>query len=352
MWNGPTGPNTKGRWTEPIAWEDGLRDFSYSVGENNLGGLSPVNIFCQGVSFAGRALNLDATHPVAFRLSVTAVVLAVLLLFYRDRKILAEAGRLYFRHLPTFAALGLLVVPVALIVNEIQYLLSFAPPIEFLLKLGERSPTSWILYLVAASGLVHLPVLIFVGPAVIEAVRQAEAGQKPGIVESCRATVERLKLLAISSARVWFLIAALVISVIGLPWAISKAIDWALFQQVIVFQGARSPAAAIAGSTALVRGRRIGAGLTLLLLAILVAVAPPLIGVVLMLQSELSLGWITTVSGLLTAAMLPYAVIGATVFYRNLATHPVDRTVGQTVAEHEDSHSAMVQPALNSGGGT
>ena len=183
IWNGPTGPNTKGRWTEPLSWEDGLREFSYSVGENNPGGLSPVNLFCNAISFGGAALNLNATHPIPFRLAVGAVLAGVVTLFYRDRKLLGGAARLYVRHLPTFAILGLLVVPVALVVNGIQALLTFAPPVDYLLKLAEKSPTSWVLYLLATSGLVHAPALIVVGPAVIGAVRQAESGRAPGMVE-------------------------------------------------------------------------------------------------------------------------------------------------------------------------
>ena len=75
------------------------------------------------------------------------------------------------------------------------------------------------------------------------------------------------------------------------------------------------------------RGRRLGAGLTLLLFAILVAVAPPVIGVVLMIRSDLSLAWIATVNGILTAALLPYAVIGATIFYRGLHESAASRQI-------------------------
>jgi hypothetical protein len=318
IWNGPTGPNTKGRWTEPLSWEDGLREFSYSVGENNPGGLSPVNVFCTIISFGGAALNLDATHPIPFRVAVGAVLAGVVALFYRDRALLVRAGWLYVRHMPTFAVLGLLIVPVALVVNGIQALLAFAPPVDYALKLAEKSPASWVLYLLAASGLVHAPALIVIGPAVIEAVRQAESGRAPGIIESCRYVLARIALLARSFVRVWVPIVALVISVVGLPWAVRRAVDWAFFGQVIVYRDARSTEEATSASTALGRGRRLRAGLTLLLFAFLVAVAPPLIGVVLMVRSDLSLAWITTASGILTAALLPYAVIGATLFYRGL----------------------------------
>ena len=50
--------------------------------------------------------------------------------------------------------------------------------------------------------------------------------------------MERIKLLTVSFFRVWVPIVALVISVVGVPWAIRRAIDWAFFQQVIVLDGA------------------------------------------------------------------------------------------------------------------
>ncbi len=85
-----------------------------------------------------------------------------------------------------------------------------------------------------------------------------------------------------------------------------------------MLDGVASPPAAAEVSAEVVRDRWWSVGATLLLLALLVAVAPPLIGVVLMVQSDWPLAWITTLSGLLTAAILPYGVIGVTLLYRQL----------------------------------
>ncbi len=318
FWNGPTGPNTKDRWTETLTWEDGLRDFSYSVGENNQGGLSPVNVFCSVVSFAGRAANLDATRQWAFRSIVAVILIGVFGLIARDHRILLGAARVYVRHLPVFVALGLLVIPIAFLTNLVQLGLTWLPPVDYAVKLAERGPTGWLLFLAAASGLVQIPVLIFVGPAVVEAVRMSHDGHPPSFVASCRVTVDRLRLLTVATLRVWLPLAALVISVVGLPWAVLRAMQWGFFGQAIVIDGVTAPPDAAAVSAEVVRGQWWNAGSTLLMLAMLVAVAPPLIGVALMVKSDWPLSWITTLSGLLTAAVLPYAVIGTTLLYRQL----------------------------------
>jgi hypothetical protein len=325
IWDGPTGPNTKGRWTEPLDWEENLRDFSYSVGENNSGGLSPVNVFCNLISFGGRLANLDATHPWLARSLLAAAFAGLIALLFVARDVLGGAARLYLRHPIVFLGLGLTVFPVAFVINLFQVALTYLPPVEFVVKLTERSPTTWLLYALSAFGLLHLPVLIFVGPAVAQAVTEAGGGGRPRFLSTCRRTLDRLRPLAGAALRAWLIVVGLVISVIGLPWAIVRAVRWAFVGQAVVLDGAPTPTAAARTSAAAVAGHWWRSLAILVVLILLEAGIPPLLGVVLMFTSDLSLAWVTTISGLIAAATIPFVTIGMTLLYRDLTGAKVAR---------------------------
>ena len=56
FFNGPTGPNLKTQWTEPIEWSKGWRDRSYAVPTGGLLGTSATDFFCVAVETGSRGL--------------------------------------------------------------------------------------------------------------------------------------------------------------------------------------------------------------------------------------------------------------------------------------------------------
>ena len=49
--NGPTGPNTKPQWTEPVTWHEGLRDSSFVVPTGDTRGTELIDTFCSVVEW-------------------------------------------------------------------------------------------------------------------------------------------------------------------------------------------------------------------------------------------------------------------------------------------------------------
>src|SRR5690606_8063453 len=45
-WNGPTGPNDKTSWNQPVTWGDGVREASLIVPEFEGFGQAPIDLFC------------------------------------------------------------------------------------------------------------------------------------------------------------------------------------------------------------------------------------------------------------------------------------------------------------------
>ena len=56
FFNGPTGPNLKTQWTEPIAWSEGWRDRGYAVPTGRRLGTSATDFFCSAVAKGSRGL--------------------------------------------------------------------------------------------------------------------------------------------------------------------------------------------------------------------------------------------------------------------------------------------------------
>ena len=54
FFNGPTGPNLKTQWTQPITWSEGWRDRSYAVPAGGAFGTGATDFFCSGGRDAAR----------------------------------------------------------------------------------------------------------------------------------------------------------------------------------------------------------------------------------------------------------------------------------------------------------
>src|SRR5215470_2853753 len=79
FYNGPTGPNMKRQWTEPIQWAQDWRERSYAVPTGGVLGTSATSFFCTGVAAGSRSL----VQPKRTLLIIFALV--VLLIFAATR---------------------------------------------------------------------------------------------------------------------------------------------------------------------------------------------------------------------------------------------------------------------------
>ena len=64
FFNGPTGPNLKTQWNEPIEWSEGWRERSYAVPTSGVLGTGATDFFCSAVETGSSAL-VPAPQPAA-----------------------------------------------------------------------------------------------------------------------------------------------------------------------------------------------------------------------------------------------------------------------------------------------
>src|SRR5262249_6963018 len=140
FYNGPTGPNLKTQWTEPIQWSEGWRDRSFAVPTASIFGTTATDFFCRAIGGRSAAL-VRLLHPPAapFLLVTGACVLLLIYVLSRTAwrpaapfrlahrrawgQTLAASVRMYAAELGLVVGIGVLFIPVSLVVVLLQSLL-------------------------------------------------------------------------------------------------------------------------------------------------------------------------------------------------------------------------------------
>jgi hypothetical protein len=314
-YNGPLGPATTYRWADPVGWQADLRDSSIYVPGTSMFGPGPTDVFCDLTEFGSRMLTLWAVEPW----TVVAIVLVPLVVFATlvalARRTIGAALRLYLRHLPVFAAIGLLLIPIGIVANGFQYLVVTYPPGREVVEVMRFSPASDFGAALTVGSVQHLVSLLVVGPAVLVLFRDIERGEKPTVSSTLRGTRDRLmrvlRAVALPLAKV-FLAA---ITVVGLPWAIERSVRWGFTAEAVVLDDESSEDARDR-SAATVKGHWWRTAGTLFVLGVIGAAPGPVIGIILMVTMEAGVDFVNALSSIIYAAVLPFSMLGMAILYR------------------------------------
>jgi hypothetical protein len=266
FFNGPTGPFAKARWTAPVAWQESLRDSSVVVPGGDRQGTAVVNAFCRSVEWGSSAL------VFAFRSPVVALFLGLLLALLssvlasrtrwspvetmplRERRaigqIVRSALRVWRDHPLAMMWVGLVYVPVAFVTSMIQLGVEQLPLIDHLLDLAGRHSGLAFLFAVFVGGLGNLLAFVYVS-AVVAVIMDRGGWDHRRWYGIDPATLRRL-IAAVLRAAV--IVVALLVSLVGIPWAIRQLVRFQLVPQVVALEGAGGEQA-LARSSALVRQR-------------------------------------------------------------------------------------------------
>ncbi len=157
-------------------------------------------------------------------------------------------------------------------------------------------------------------VLVLVGAPFVAFLRRLDAGEPAGAWPALREVLPLLPRLLLVEILALGALLLLLVTVVGIPFAIKKAVDWAFVGHEIVFNG-RTARAALGASSRLARGRWWTIAVVILALFIIGALVGPLIGAVLIMLTDASL-WTINVVGLLVFGLtLPYMLTTLTLLY-------------------------------------
>jgi hypothetical protein len=333
--NGPHGPMDKLQWDEPFTWMSGIRDRSPELPSGFFVGPQVTGAFCGTVAALSSLVNLEAKSTLAAIGVVVGFIALIVILISLTKwrpveleplrqeralgQILRAARQLYGRHWRTMVLVGLTSIPLLGALYGIgQLAVSLTSDTE--VGLYVRDATNPIAYAVVAA-------------IAIAYLRDLELGRRTNYAIAFGDMIQRFRRVVLGQILNAFLVLLIALTIIGIPFAIWKYVQWQFVQQEIMFKdkGMRD---AFRGSTRHVRGnwwRTVRVAGTLWLISI---VTGPVLGFALIF-TPLPLAWANVVGTIVFALLVPYVAIGRTLLYWDLsARHEVAATEEKTEKRH------------------
>ncbi|MFN8186334.1 MAG: hypothetical protein U0R69_04585 [Gaiellales bacterium] len=332
FFNGPTGPNDKLQWTQPISWSEAWRDTAFRVPVGRALGPDATDFFCSAIARGSAVLTRAINDPAAVLIGFAVVV--GLLVFAASRtawessaplrlarrrawgQIVSSARRMYRSRFGLFARIGLAFVPAGILIALLQALLFRLVGLDDLTEsVGERNALTTGLAL-GLGLLFELLALTIVQAATARAMVEIDAGRPVTALTayaSLRGRVRHLlgALIFVAALSAVLLSVTLFLALPIVVWLVTR---WSLLSQVIVLER-RSAFDSLSRSAELVRGRfwRV-ATITLVVVGIALLLGP-LLGVALLFVTSASFDVVNLVSSFVYVITIPFAAIATTYLY-------------------------------------
>ncbi len=324
FYNGPTGPNAKAQWAEPVTFQQTEgRDRSFAVPVGGLLGTRTTDFFCEGVAAGSSFVRVLVDSPGPLLLVVALVALLAIWLVRRTTwrpsaplrlrrsraagQILVAATRIYGGHWRLFLGIGVILIPVFLAVSALQTLLVNAPEVGGVSQYGEDG--GFRVALAAAIGFLALGIAIdFVLAACTVALGEIDAGGVPGVRRAYAGSLGRLRPLITAFLVASALVGMFTVTVLLSPVAIGLILAFALYVPVIVFEDLGG-VAALRRSAALVRHEAVKVAGLLAISLVLASALGPVLGTALLLIADAPFLVVNMVAGATFAFALPYVAL-------------------------------------------
>jgi hypothetical protein len=329
FFNGPTGPNLKQQWAEPIEWSDGWRERSYAVPAGGLFGTQATDFFCVAVEQGSRGLVQLLRSPLAVMIFLAALLALAIFVITRTTwspvapvrvarrrsagQILRASARMYVRHAPLFLRLGILFIPLGMAISLIQAAVLGGFGLVGVDVSGE-SAGAVALFVTALGVSLALFGLALLQGATSCAIVRIDAGEPIGPVEAYRLTLAKGRALFGSLSLAVFGGLVLVGTGILIPVAAWLAVRWAFLAQAIVLED--TPAlGSLRRSGRLVRHRWLRVAGLVGVGALLALLAGPFIGALLILLTDAPLALMNVLAGIVYALAMPFVALVTTYLY-------------------------------------
>lgn len=358
-YNGPTGPASKGRYRQPIAWQDDLRDSSVVVPAGDSQLHSIVTVFCSAVAFGSNQLIAFQLSPA--RAVITLGLLAAIAMFVLRRtawrpaephplvarrragQVITAALRTLGRGWWLFLGIGLAAIPLGAMAGVLVGLLRLVPFVGGFVDLFSKDEGSQLLVSMLAGGATSVLTYVFVAAAAAWTTAEIAAGRTPTPAAVLRAVAERWRPLAGAFLRALMIVGALFLTVVGSPIAIFVLVRYQFMPQAVMLEhpdGQPAHAdgrAALARSVALVRGRWWHTGWMVVLIHAAAAFAVTAIGLLVLVALQLPFWALSATMTIAQLLAIPLAASAVTFLYGDAAA----AHAAQPAADEETERAAV-----------
>jgi hypothetical protein len=313
--NGPTGPNTKTRWSDPFPWQDDLRDGSVAVPAGAKLGPGVSDAFCSTVAFGSDVMKQYLDSPVVVVVSGLLLAALVLWIVLRTRwrpttpepiraerrcgQIFGAALRIYGRHMRLFLGIGSLSAIVALLVVSIERAIA---------SLSGDQVNLVFAPLVAALG---------VSAAVTVALAHIAHGHRIGRLGAYRLVLRNAGRLLGASLLAYGAVGLLALTILGIPLAVRQLVRWAFTTQEVML-GGHSARSSLGASSRAVRGSWWRVAIMSVVLYALGIASGPIVGFGFLIGTSLDPTIVDLIGSLVYTVTIPYVAIARTLLYFDL----------------------------------
>jgi hypothetical protein len=329
FFNGPTGPNLKTQWTEPIQWSEGWRDRSFAVPAGSVFGTTATDFFCRAIGNGSRALVQLVARPLAF--SSALALLVLLLIFALSRtswrpaatlrlahrrawgQTLATSARMYLAHWRLAIGIGLLFIPITLLVTLLQTLLLRGTSILGI-DTGAEGNGLLSFFVLAIGTALTLLGLGLVQAATARALVEIDQGRDVGPVHAYRLAADSVRPLLGGLLIASVVVSLLASSIYLIPIAVWLAGRWALIAPSIELEDL-SAVGGLRRSGRLVRGKWLKVTSLIVIGAALAIAIGPIVGALLIFGTDAPLWLVNVVAGVVYSLTMPLVAITTTYVY-------------------------------------
>jgi hypothetical protein len=329
FFNGPTGPNLKTQWNEPIRWSENWRSRSFTVPTASVFGTSATNFFCSAIGSGSSALVRLVSRPLQFALVVAALVLlliyalsrtswrptAALRLAHRRAwgQTLAAAARMYITHWRLVVGIGILFIPISLLTALLQALLLRGTSVLGVESAAEGNNV--LAFVVVAIGTaLTLLGLGLVQAATASALVELDQGRTIGPIGAYRLARDSVRPLLGALVIAALIVSLLVDTIYLLPVAVWLAGRWALIAPGIELERL-SAVAGLRRSWGLVRRTWFKVTSLIVVGAVFAILLGPLLGVALIFATSAPFWLVNLVAGFVYALTMPLVAITTVYVY-------------------------------------
>jgi len=329
FFNGPTGPNVKTQWTEPIRWSEDWRDQAYAVPAGGTFGTSATDFFCEAVAAGSNTIRRMAEDPLPV-LVVLLVLLALLVLgifratwrpstplhLARRRawgQIIAASARMYVGRARLFVGIGVLFLPISILVTVIQAGFLSVSRVVGIATEAESGGLLVLLVLTISTALTLLGISL-VTAATTRALVEIDEGREIGPVRAYRLAVDSIRPILGALVIAILVGSLLTTSIFLVPIAIWLVVRWALFVPAAELEDL-SGIGALRRSSRLVRHAWLKVGSLTIVGGALALAAGPFIGALLIFVTSIPFSFINLIAGLVYVVTMPFVALATTYVY-------------------------------------
>jgi hypothetical protein len=354
-YNGPAGPSTKGRWTDPVTWHEGLREASVTVPAPGGEGNDVIDAFCSVVGWGSiKAIGLLTNPTKSILVLGTLIFVAAWLcrrtvwkatpslpLVRRRRagEVVVTSGRMFLQRPMLWIPIGLMTIPLGIAVASLIALLARLPLIDAVLSLFSNNGSVAGFATSGSSAAMSAAVIA----SVVAAYRQLEAAADGRAVtwrSAMAEAISRWRSLVYVIGRSLITVVLLLLSTILAIFGVERFVRYQFIVQSVMFEGLPGEAA-VRRSVALTRGRWFHTALVSGVITGIMVWSGTVVGLLVLLFSTGTPLWIPSVVSLLVTALIaPIGGIALSLLYGDAAAEALEPARPSLLDDPSDSELA------------